>query len=231
MKRSTCLLVGVLSILAFISYSGAAVINVSSLDGSSPGIGYDPDKPAPTVSSEGFHASGGVGNYNSVRFTPSSIGMTGLTLGEITAASYEAKNATAGTLDWRLKVYTVDQDGIGGAWYGVRVEAPTTASGTDYTLHPLTSYDRITAGDNSFNLYAPDPALYVQKDLAAGQQVLFFDISAGAKTGGYAYDTTLQNISISRSDGTTSIISAVPEPSSIAAMILCGIGLLRRHRR
>jgi PEP-CTERM motif-containing protein len=219
----------------FVGSSQAAVYNVSSLSNTPGAIGFDPDKPAPLVTPNGFYAAGddngGVnGDYASIRFTPDAIGMTGLTLGQISAVSYTAQNDVAGTLDWRFKVYTTDQDGGGPAWYGVRVEAPTTTSGTTVTLHPLTSYDRITGGNNSFNYYAPDPQVTAQAFAAGSQPVLFFDISAGAKTGGYDYATLLNNISVTASGYGTSSIVAVPEPASLGLLALGGLGLLRRKR-
>jgi hypothetical protein len=206
-------------------------------------IGFDKDKPAPIVTGNGFYAKGddnggSNGDYTSVRFTAAAIGMSGLTLGQITAVSYDAMNAIDGAKDWRFKVYTAPQTGQpASAWFGVRVEAPTTTSGTTYETHNLVSYDRITVGGTGgANVYAnADGTLPTDftnlLTSSANQLVMFFDISAGAKSGGHDYETFLNNITIAASGFETATITAVPEPTSIGLAAVAGLGLLARRRR
>jgi hypothetical protein len=217
--------------LAVSSAASAGTVAVYSLSGSQPGIGHDPDKPAPTVTSQGFYAKGSSnggtnGDYNSVRFTPAAIGMAGLKLGDITGASYQAMNLVAGSKDWRLKVYTRNDDSVG--WYETRVEAATTTSNTTFTYHSLGAYDRTTlfSGANYYGAAAATAA-----GMAGNEKVLFFDIIAGASSGGHDYDTYLNNITISaRGFETANIVASVVPlpPAAFAGAAMFGVIGLKR---
>lgn len=238
-----------LAAVAVVSLAGAVqaagVYNVSALS-NAPGssFGYDPDKPAPTVTAQGFYAKGSDnggsnGDYNSVRFSPASIGMTGLTLGDILSISYDSKSAAEGMQDWRFKVYTEDQNGAAAGWYGIRLEAKTTVSGTSF-VHQTPGWDRITqTNDSGPNYYANSdgnlPATFVNLlNDTATQKVRFFDIIAGSKTGGWDYDTYINNITITAAGYQTATVTAAPVPlpaSAVGGLVLVGLAALRRSRR
>jgi hypothetical protein len=206
-------------------------IEVSTLDGSQ-GVTFDPAGTTPSVSSEGFHAKGlaANGDFTIIRFTPEAIGLPGLLLGQIAGTQYDAKTNVAGWADWRVKTYTV---GEGGAPFGVRVESPTTFSGTDWTNHNLQAFDRITAGDGSFDVQGDIATIVTHFMAAANQQILYFEITAGATDVGYAhdYDALINNLTVSFYNGidATVVIRAVPEPASFGLLTLPLLTLLRRR--
>lgn len=208
----------------------AATYEVSTLDGSQ-GFTFDPAGTTPSVTNGGFHAQGlaANGDFTIIRVTPAAIGMPGLLLGQITGTSYDAKTNVAGLADWRVKTYTV---GTGEAPYGVRVESPTTFSGTDWTHHNLQAFDRITAGDGSFDVQGLENSqtIYGHFLAAVGQQVLYFEITAGATDSGYDYDAMLNNITVESSAFETAVITAVPEPASFGLLGLPFLTLLGRRR-
>lgn len=229
-------LIGGLAVAVVAENSFAGVVNtynVTSLDNST-GFGFDPDKPAPTITADGFHASGNVGDYNSIRVKPDAIGMHGLTIGDILSISYDHAQANGG-IDWQAKVYTVGTDG---KWYNYRLNYDLSTANTDGSFSTFTA----TNADGERIAYKPtastptyrlnDPTGYANLLASiADEPVLYFDISAGASTGGYAYDTTLQNFTVKSNLGTSVVSATVPEPASIAAVGLGSIGLLRRRRR
>jgi hypothetical protein len=216
-----------------------AVYNVSKLDGSQPGFGFDPDKSAPTVTSQGFYATGPTGDYHSVRFTPGAIGMSGLTLGQITAIAYDHKQAFVGN-DWQLKVYTVSSASTGSGWYGYRLnyDLSTATSGGTWSTFTDTNggAERIKAFNASDIYNSSNPSGFSSLlGTASSQQVMFFDISAGANSGGYPFNTYLNSIKIETNTAAgTSTINAVPVPLPMAApagLAIIGLVALKRRAR
>jgi hypothetical protein len=199
-------------------------------------FGYDPDKPAPTVTADGFYATGPTGQYNSVRFSPGAIGLGGLTVGDIQGVAYEHRQSGGGD-DWQLKVYTESSLTTGGGWYGYRLNYDLSTANTDGSWSTFTDTnadaERIKAfnGTDQYRL-SPTSGFSTLLTAIAGQKVLFFDISAGAKSGGFPYDTFLQDITIKTANETAVITAVTPIPSvAAAAPVLFGLLGLRRRRR
>jgi hypothetical protein len=217
----------------------AAIYNVSTLNGSE-GFTYDGDSTAPQVTANGFYSSGVAGEYHAVRVAPADIGLSGLTLGDIQSIAYDTKQV-GGAMDWQAIVYTVDQNGSGGGWYGVRFKYGLN-DGTDHDwatttrdfTHPL---DRIingsTAGfDKTEYILANSPTQYDNLLAAAqDQQVLHINFYLGASDGGHDFDSYLNNIHLDTTLGDVTI-NAVPEPSGLALVVgLGGLALLSRRSR
>jgi hypothetical protein len=222
--------------IAPMAQAATVTYNVGALDNAT-GFGYDPDKTAPTITADGFHASGGVGDYNSVRFTPGAIGLTNLTLGDITSIAYEHRQATGG-LDWQLKVYTESSLTTGSGWYGYRLNYDLSTANSDGSWSVFTDTnagaERIKAFNASDVYNVSNPSSFASLLGTAGsEKVLFFDISAGANSGGFPYNTDLQDITINTKIGDAVITAVTPIPSvAAAAPFLFGLlGLRRRSRR
>jgi hypothetical protein len=224
--------------LAVLSLGGLARADtyyVSSLSNTPGSIGYDPDKPPPTVTPTGFYATGTTGQYNSVRFAPDAIGMTGLKLGDITSIAYDHQQAGGG-LDWQMKVYTVSSASSGSGWYGYRLNYDLSTGQLDGSWSNFS--DTNANGErikpfNSTDVYnASNPSGFAS--LLANimnEQVLFFDISAGANSGGYPYNTFLNNITINTATA-SSTVSVVPLPASVwGGLALMGVVIVRRKFR
>lgn len=220
--------------LASAAYAGTTttyyVGSLSNTPGSA--AGYDPDAPAPAVTQEGFYASGTTGQYESVRFTPDQIGLSGLTLADIASIAYDHAQAGGG-IDWQLKVYTVGSTG----WYGYRLNYDLSTANADGSFSTFTSDNADAERIKPFgvpDIYSANQAsLFASTLTAAGsQQVLFFDISAGAQTGGYPFNTFLNDIAITTTAGNTSILAvAVPLPTAaLSTGVLLAANALRRRR-
>jgi hypothetical protein len=225
-------------IIAACAYSfvtGAAsanTIKVYSLGGSQPGIGHDPDKPAPLVTSQGFYATGPTGQYQSVRFTADALGLAGLTLGQITSIAYDHQQ-DGGGIDWQMKVYTESQ--AAGQWYGNRLNY-------DLSANPDSGWSTYTDTNGTAERIKPfgvadiyrvnNPSGFSSAVAAAShQKVLFFDISAGANSGGFPFNTYLNNITVNSTLGSATLQAAVvPLPAALPAGIAI-MGLLAVKRR
>jgi hypothetical protein len=221
--------------------ASAATYNVTTLSNASPAtdIGYDPDKPAPTVTTSGFYATGAAAtnDYNSIRFTPAAIGMAGLTLGDIQSIVYSHSQAGGGS-DWQMKVYTNTTVGQSSGWYGYRLNYDLSTANGDGSF---STFSDTNADGERINTYANratptyrlnDPTGYANEVAAAGSlPVMFFDISAGANSGSFDYNTFLQDITVNTASFGSSTVHAVPEPASLAVLGLGSAALLLRRRR
>ena len=235
---------------AVLSFGGAAaqaaVYNVSALDGSQAGFGYDHDQPAPQVTGSGFYASGTAAQYSAVEITPAAIGLSGLTLGDITSIAYDTKQISGNT-DWYAIAYTVAQSGTisgGSSWYGVRLKFGLNTG----TVHDwaTTSRDFTSASDSIKNGTTPG---YTSTEYTIGgsstqynalltsassQTVAYIAFYVGASTGTPAFNSYLDNIQINTSKGNSTINAVpapVPEPSALFLLGVGGFFLLGYGRR
>jgi hypothetical protein len=221
-----------LAVFTFVGMARATTYSVSTLSNTPGNVGYDPDKAAPTITPTGFYATGNTGDYNSVRFTPDVIGMAGLKLGDIASIDYDHKQ-DGGGLDWQLKVYTVGSDPD---WYGYRLNYDLSTGQVDGSWSNFS--DTNADGErikpfNSADVYrASNPSGYASLlSSILNESVLFFDISAGANSGGYPYNTFLNNITINTATA-SSTVSAVPLPASVwGGLALMGVVIVRRKFR
>jgi type IV secretory pathway VirB2 component (pilin) len=223
--------------IAATSADAANVYYVNSLTGSQPGFGHDPDKGPPQVTADGFHAAGATGDYRSFRFAPSAIGLSGLTLGDISSIAYSHKQAGGG-LDWQFKVYTEAQPSSStGAWYGVRLNYPISIADSSGAATTFTSTNSTAERIKVFgqpDIYRNSNASGFNSALSASgsQKVLFFDVSAGANSGGWNFNTFLQDVTVSTIGGVTATATAVvPAPAAIfGGTALFGMLGFRRKR-
>jgi PEP-CTERM motif len=251
-------LFGLIGSLSAVSASHAAittVYTVNTVDGSQPGFNHDTGGSTATVTPDGIFAQGAAGTYSTVQITPASIGLAGLTLGDIQSISYNTTQL-GGTIDWQAKFYTVMQPGQTTGFYGARLNYGLN-SGTVHTSPALTTVagdastgsttDATgTTSDNWLTNGTTSPTtLYIQPNnpsgystfytSAANEQIAYFSFDAGAPSGGGAYDSFLNDITITPTAASgfapVEIVAAVPEPASLGLIGVGALGLLSRRRR
>ncbi|HEV7299771.1 MAG TPA: PEP-CTERM sorting domain-containing protein [Tepidisphaeraceae bacterium] len=254
---TTSIVTGAIALAATATLSSAATYQVSTLNGSQ-GFGYDTDQAAPEFADGGgangiafysnVNGQGGNPNvsndgnkrYTSVRFTPAAIGMTGLTLGDISSIVYDTKKVS-GLRDWQVKVYT--DTATSPSWFAHRVNFDSNDADHDWTTYTLDGSTQTQSLHQrnvlpTANVETYDQSFSSIQASIGSEAVLFFDISAsylsanneapiGPKTS-YAY---LDNIVIAASGFETATVTAVPEPASLAVAGIAGLGLLARRRR
>lgn len=243
---------GMVASLTAASISHATVYTVTADDGSQTGFNHDTGGPAPVITPGGFYAQGAAGTYSTLQITPAAIGLAGITLADIQSISYDTTQL-GGTLDWQAKFYTVKQPGQTSGFYGARLNYGVN-SGTVHTSPLLTTVtgDATTGsttdgfGTTSDNWLTDGTTstLYIQPSQSAGyaafytsaanEAIAYFSFDAGAPDGGGAYNSYLNDITITptAASGFSPVtIVAVPEPATLGMIGIGAIGLLSRRRR
>ncbi len=206
-------------------------------------FGFDADKPRPTALNQpgptGYGSSSYWSNpseaYTAFRMSPKAIfGMPAVTMGDLASVSYWTKNTEAGNSDfsdWQLKIYT---EGDATHWYGKRFmfDRPNNPA-TNWTQSNTATLgvNRITDKINNHPWTTPTPGvddtLSLLGSLYGNEKILFMDIIASCNTGCKPVKSYLDGVSLTLTNGHSARMNlTVPEPGTLALMVLGMVGLL-----
>jgi hypothetical protein len=230
------------------------VVTGFSSDGSVP-LGSDT---VGTVDNNSFESAvdgvSGARPYSGVIFTPTAIGMTGLTMNELTGLTFDTEKVggptTGSGTDWSLRIYTVPQPGDPPNFYSARVDfnpdSIAIQSGfITSNINTLSLFGVKQAGESEVYAdpsgnYATAESTVAESNPAAtigNEPIEYIELLAGNQTPGPAIDSYLDNIvateTLPGGDQVVSSINLVPEPGVLGgATLACApLLLMRRPRR